>query len=152
MALGHHRFKWLHVTAFVAPATGETVWFLSNGLSKPFFERLLAEFAREVGAGTRCRAVVLLDNAGWHTQPNLTVPEGVRLIYLPPYTPELQPAETLWPLVNEPVVNQHIANLDELERVVEQRCTTLTDQHEIIRSRTSFRWLPQTVKPKPKLN
>ncbi len=46
------------------------MWYLSNGLSKPFFERLLADFAREVGAGTRCRAVVVLDNAGWHTQPS----------------------------------------------------------------------------------
>ncbi len=52
----------------------------------------------------------MLDNAGWHTQPNLSVPEGVRLVYLPPYTPELQPAETLWPLVDEPVVNRSIAN------------------------------------------
>ncbi|MGX7706734.1 transposase [Methylobacterium sp. Gmos1] len=75
----------------------------------------------------------MLDNAGWHTQPNLSVPEGVRLVYLPPYTPELQPAETLWPLVDEPVVNRHVANLDELERVVEQRCATLSDQADVIR-------------------
>jgi hypothetical protein len=26
IALGHHRFDWLHVTAFVSPATGETFW------------------------------------------------------------------------------------------------------------------------------
>jgi len=151
VALGHHRFQWLHVTAFVAPAKGETVWYLSNGLSKPFFERLLGAFAREIGAGERCRAVVMLDNAGWHTQPNLRVPEGVRLVYLPPYSPELQPAETLWPLVDEPVVNRHIANLDELERLVEQRCATLGDQTDLTRSCTSFHWLPSIAKPKPKL-
>ncbi|AWN52723.1 IS630 family transposase [Methylobacterium sp. 17Sr1-1] len=150
VALGHHRFKWLHVTAFVAPATGETVWYLSDGLSKPFFEPLLADFARKVGTGTRCR-VVVLDNAGWHTKPSLAVPEGVRLVYLPPYTPELQPAETLWPLVDEPVVNRHIANLDELERVVEQWCKTLCDQPDVLSSRTSFHWLPKTTKPIPKL-
>ncbi|MGX7707800.1 hypothetical protein [Methylobacterium sp. Gmos1] len=69
----------------------------------------------------------------------------------PPYTPELQPAETLWPLVDEPVVNRHIANLDELERAVEQRCVTLSDQPDVIRSRTSFRWLPKTAKTKLRL-
>src|SRR4051794_41749139 len=37
-----------------------------------------------------------LDNAGRHTEPNLVVPDGIRLVYLPPYSPELQPAEHLW--------------------------------------------------------
>jgi hypothetical protein len=32
IALGHHRYKWFYVTAFVAPMSGETVWYLSNGI------------------------------------------------------------------------------------------------------------------------
>ena len=36
-----------------------------------------------------------LENAG---------PDGSRRVHLPPDSPELQPAETLWPLVDEPVV------------------------------------------------
>jgi hypothetical protein len=40
VALGHHRYEWVYVTAFVAPASGETVWFLSNGIDKPFFASL----------------------------------------------------------------------------------------------------------------
>src|SRR3954464_14191417 len=98
IALGHHRYKWLYVTAFVQPTSGETFWgetfwYVSNGVSKPFFAALLALFAREAGAG-RDRIIVLgLDSAGWHTEPNLVVPDGIRLAYLPPYSPELQPAE-----------------------------------------------------------
>src|SRR5688572_29339867 len=101
IALGHHRYKWLYVTAFVQPISGETFWSVSNGVSKPFFAGLLALFAREAGAG-RDRIIVLgldprirLDNAGWHTAPNLVVPDGIRLVYLPRYSPELQPAEHL---------------------------------------------------------
>lgn len=44
MAPGHHRFTWRHVTAFVAPASGETVWYLVIGMSEPFVGRLLADF------------------------------------------------------------------------------------------------------------
>jgi hypothetical protein len=74
IALSHHRYEWLYVTAFVAPASGETVWFLSNGIDKPFFAKLLEAFARDTGAG-RDRIIVLqLDNAGWHTPENLPVP------------------------------------------------------------------------------
>ncbi len=114
IALGHHRFQWLYVTAFVGPATGETVWYLTDTVSKPLFAGLLDAFAREVGAGPEKRVVLLLDNAGWHTRPNLVVPEGLRLVYLPPYSPELQPAETLWTLVDEPIVNTFVPNLDKL--------------------------------------
>jgi hypothetical protein len=63
-ALGHHRCKWLHVTAFVQPTSGEAVWFLSNGLSKPLFEGLLASFAQQTGAGRDRRIVLVLDNLG----------------------------------------------------------------------------------------
>jgi hypothetical protein len=73
IAFGHHRYEWLYVTGFVAPASGETVWYLSNGIDKPFFAKLLAAFARETGAGRDCIIVLQLDNAGWHGPENLPV-------------------------------------------------------------------------------
>lgn len=106
IAPGHHRFDWLYVTAFVSPASGETFWYVHDGVSKPFFSALLETFAREAGAGVDRTIVLVLDNAGWHGEAGLNVPDGVRLVFLPPYTPELQPAETLWALVDEPIVNK----------------------------------------------
>ena len=53
IAPGHHRFDWLYVTAFVSPASGETFWYVHDGVSKPFFSALLETFAREAGAGAR---------------------------------------------------------------------------------------------------
>jgi hypothetical protein len=74
------------LTGFVAPASGETVWYLSNGIDKPFFAKLLAAFA-QTGAG-RDRIIVLqLDNAGWHGPENLPVPDGIRLVYQPHAAP-----------------------------------------------------------------
>ena len=143
VALGHHRFEWLYVTAFVEPVGGETVWYLSNGIDKRFFEMILAAFARETGAG-RDRIILLqLDGAGWHTQPGLEVPEGIQLIYLPPYTPELQPAEHLWALVDEPVVNRHLETLDALDDVVADRCRTLAQDRDLIAAHTTFHWWPK---------
>ena len=51
VAVGHHRFEWLYVTGFVEPATGRTVWNVSNNISKAYFELVLADFAKSVGAG-----------------------------------------------------------------------------------------------------
>ena len=73
------RHEWLHVTAFVQPTSGEAVWFLSTGPSKPLFEKLLAAFARDVGAGRERHVVLVLDNAGWHGPKGLATPDGITL-------------------------------------------------------------------------
>jgi transposase len=145
IALGHHRYKWLYVTAFVQPTSGETFWYVSNGVSKPFFAALLALFAREAGAGRERIIVLGLDNAGWHTAPNLAVPEGIRLVYLPGYSPELQPAEHLWPVLDEPLANRYFATLADLERAVADRCRGLNRNQ--LSLGTNFHWWPKPAKP-----
>jgi transposase len=123
------------VIAFVQPTSGEVFWYLANGVSKPFFEALLALFAREAGAGRDRIIVLVLDNAGWHTEPGLAVPEGVRLVHLPPYSPELQPAECLWPVLDEPLANQHFRTIQDLDRAVAERCVTLDAAPDLYKGR-----------------
>jgi len=98
--LGHHRFEWLYVTGFVEPASGRTVWNISNSICKDLFEAILADFARSVGAGARKLIVLQLDNAGWHGPENLKVPDGLNLVFQPAHSPQLQPAERLWEYVD----------------------------------------------------
>jgi len=148
IAHGHHRFEWLDVTAFVSPATGESFWYVSNGVSKPFFEALLRLFAEEAGAGRERRIVLTLDNAGWHGEAGLAVPDGVRLVFQPAYTPEAQPAETLWTLVDEPIVNKHIPTLEALEEIVSSRCAALASDHEKIKSQAGFHCWPKIANPR----
>ena len=61
----------------------------------------LADFARAQRVGKRQQGVVVVARAMWHTTPQLPVPRGMHLLPLPAATPELQPAERLWPLLNE---------------------------------------------------
>jgi hypothetical protein len=147
-AHGHHRFEWLYVTAFVSPATGEVFWYVSNGVSKPFFEALLRLFAQEAGAGRDRIIILVLDNAGWHGEAGLAVPEGVRLVFQPAYTPEVQPTETLWSLVDEPIVNQHVPTLEDLDQIISARCVALAAQPKEIKSRAGFHWWPKIANPR----
>lgn len=48
----------------------------------------------------------------------LEVPEGIHLFPLRPYSPELQPAERLWILVDEPLVNRAFNSIAEVEEIV----------------------------------
>ena len=47
------------------------------------------------------RIIMILDGAGWHTSRLLTVPDNMRLIPWPPYSPELNPTEYLWDELRE---------------------------------------------------
>jgi hypothetical protein len=80
---------------------------------------------------------------GWHASQRLRVPDHVHLLFLPPYSPELQPAEHLWPLTNAPPINRHFASTKELEEAQLAHCAALQRQPERIRSTTLFHWWPQ---------
>ncbi len=70
------------------------------------------------------------------------VPEGIHLEVLPPYSPELQPAERLWHLADEPLVNRCFETIDELEDVLENRCRTLMNMQQEIAALTHYHWWP----------
>jgi len=129
-----------------SPATGESFWYLATGVDKELFEATLALFAREAGAGRDRIIILVLDGAGWHTAP-LAVPDGIRLVHLPPYTPELQPAETLWVHVDAPIVNRHFDSLADLDAVVAERCVALGNDRDLVRGQAGFHWWPQRVAP-----
>jgi transposase len=100
-------------------------------------------FAKSVGAGKDRIIVLAIDNAGWHRAKKLEVPSGIHIEYLPPYSPELQPAERLWPLANEAVANRSFQSLKDLDHAIEKRCLQLADQPHTIRDYTNFHWWPQ---------
>lgn len=136
--------EWLWLYAFVQPQTGETYWWILPYVNTEIFTQVLADFAEHFGVGKDKRIVLPLDQAGWHMSKDLVVPEGIHLVPMPPYSPELQPAERLWPLVDEPLANVAFATIDEVEETVSQRCQRLLSQQELIRGLTFYHWWPDT--------
>jgi len=143
VAWAHERYQWTYVWGFVEPATGRTWWLILPTVNVLVCNLALAEFAAEMALGRDKRVVLLLDGAGWHTGGQLVVPEGLHLVFQPPRSPELQPAERLWPLTNEPLANRWFATIEALEDVLVQRCRTLAEQTEPIRALTLYHWWPE---------
>jgi transposase len=136
------RYQWMYVYAFVHPQSGRSSWFLLPSVNAEIFTQVLALFAREVGAGAERQILLVLDGAGWHKSATLILPEGIQVLFLPAYSPELQPAERLWPLSNEPLANRVFSSLDTLEQVQAERCRWLQDHPEVVRAHTRFHWWP----------
>jgi transposase len=143
--LVHQRYQWTYLYAFARPKTGEVHWLILPTVNAEVFSLALEHFAKEVGAGTRKRVLLVLDGAGWHTAKKLRVPEGVHLEFLPSHSPELQPSERLWPLSNEGVANRHFERIEELEEALVERCAALGEQPEVIRSHTRYHWWPEVA-------
>ena len=139
------RYEWIYVYAFVHPQSGDTSWLLLPTVNVEVFSQALAVFAQEVGAGPDKHIVLVLDRARWHTSAQLTLPEGIHLVFLPAYSPEVQPAERLWPLSNEPVANRVFTSLDELEQVQAERCKWLQDHPVVVHAHTCFHWWPTLI-------
>ncbi len=140
-------YEWLYVYGFVRPRTGQTWWCLLPTVSVEAMNLALAAFARAEGIGPKRRAVLALDNAGWHTSGRLALPAGVHLAFLPPYSPELQPAERLWGLVDEPVANRAFANLGDLGDALAARCLALERQRAAVKARCRYHWWPRERRP-----
>ena len=78
----------------------------------------------------------MLDNAGRHVSKKLVVPQGLKFCFLPSYSPELQPAERLWPPTDEAVANTPFETLDDLTDTLAKQCIALTDQSDLIKEST----------------
>ena len=59
----------------------------------------LEEISATVAPGAH--AVLLLDQAGWHTTRKLPVPSNITLLPLPARSPELNPVENLWQFLRD---------------------------------------------------
>jgi transposase len=135
-------YEWTYVYGFVRPESGEVYWLVLPTANVELFSMALAEFAKEVGAGEEVRILLVVDKAGWHIGGEVEIPEGIHLEFLPSGSPELMPAERLWPLTNEGVANRLFEEIEELEEALVERCVQLLDQPEAIRELTSYHWWP----------
>jgi transposase len=137
------RYQWAYLYGFVEPESGRAFLSVRARVNAAEFSAALADFAARADLGVNRRAALLLDGAGWHRAKALVWPEGVHPVPLPPYGPELQPAEPLWTLTNEAVANRTFADLEELKAVQAARCAALEAEPERIRRLTCFHWWPK---------
>lgn len=147
LAAVERHYEWLYVYSFVRPRTGHSWWCLFPTVSTEAMSVALATFARDEGIDADHRVVLVVDQAGWHSSAKVVLPEGVHVVFLPAASPELQPAERLWVLVDEPVANRAFANLDALEDVLVDRCRTLEAEPARLAAHTRFHWWPPEPPP-----
>ena len=139
------KFAWSWLAGFVEPNSGDTYWWIVPRVNWQIFERMLADFAEHFELGANKRVLLVIDQATFHTTARVSVPEGIHLLFLPPKSPELQPAERLWPIANEAIANRSFESLDGLEDQLAHRCRVLIERPDFVRGLTNFHWWEKAV-------
>ena len=62
---------------------------------------------------TSAHALLLLDQAGWHTTDKLVIPTNITLLPLPPRSPELNPTENIWQFMRDNWLSNRVFKSEE---------------------------------------
>ena len=90
--------------------------------------------------------VMVLDGAGWHKNQEIKLAENIRTVFLPPYSPELNPQEHVWDELREKFFhNRAFDSMDALERRLEDGLKSLESNPERMRSITGWDWIINSV-------
>jgi hypothetical protein len=94
-----HRYASAWLYAAIRPGTDDAFALVMPEVSTEAMQAFLAGFAETL---PKCgHAALLVDGAGWHIAVDLAVPANISLIFLPPYSPNLNPVERVWLYLRE---------------------------------------------------
>ncbi len=135
---GYER-EFTHVYGAVSPQEGQLDWSLSEKMNTVEMNGFLLRVSE---AHPQEFIVMVVDGASSHKGKDLVVPENIRLIALPGYSPELNPEEHIWDEVREKAFPNLV--LDRMDLVVERLKHELSDlasNAERVRSITAWPWI-----------
>ena len=84
--------------------------------------------------------LMICDGAGWHGSSGLQIPENIVIMYIPPYTPEMNPIEQIRKEIRKRGFKNEVFAAS--EKVIERLCGTIRDlPNSIIKSITGRKWI-----------
>ncbi len=117
-------YEWVYLWAAVEPATGASIAMITPTVHTDLMNTFLKGLGDTLTADQH--AVLVLDNAGWHVARALVIPSNVTLLFLPPYSPELNSIERLWAwLRSHQLSNQIYADYTQLLHETDRAWATL---------------------------
>lgn len=111
------RYEWSYCYGAIDPISGDTVFVQTPSVSMEWTEAFLEQIKIQY---PNHEHIVVWDGAGFHPKESSheKVPDGVHIVCLPPYSPELNPIEKLWDLIQDHTANKLWPSIERLDQVV----------------------------------
>lgn len=130
--------QYTHVFSAVCPHDGESfsliLPYADSESMEIFMEGLSEQYSQH-------RLILVMDQAAWHRTSNLKKFANIRIIYLPPYSPEVNPTEHLWEHIREKYLrNGFWLSMETLEDMLERALVLVEKSKQIVQGLVGFHW------------
>lgn len=137
----HHIREYRYAYGAVEPLTGESFFLVlpySNTICMNLF---LQELSKTYPDDT---ILLVCDGAAWHKSKALVIPDNIRLLFIPPATPEMNPIEQIWKELRKRGFRNEI--FQSLDKVIDRLCDTICSlSHDVVKSITGRDWVLQCL-------
>ena len=133
----HHIREYRYAYGAVEPITGKSYFLIMPYCNTDCMNVFLAHLSESYKED---QIVLVCDGAAWHKSKGLIVPQNVHLIFIPPYTPEMNPIEQIWKEIRKLGFRNEV--FQTLNKVVDRLCATIRSlSASTIQSITARQWI-----------
>ena len=119
-----HAFKNTYLYGSFSPIDGDMFVYEIEGTTSEIFYKYLCALSEHRPNELK---ILVIDNAGFHSMKNYEIPENIKLLRIPPYSPELNPSEKIWAYIKLRYKNKVFDNLEKvkswLARFIKEKLT-----------------------------
>jgi len=120
-----HKFANTYLWGSYSPIDGDSFVWEINGVDGTIFQAYLNELSQHRPKELK---ILIIDNAGFHSTKNIVIPDNIKLINIPPYSPELNPCELIWKYIKQRFKNQIFPDIQTLKTWLHQTVKSMTAQ------------------------
>ena len=131
-----HKFDNLYLFGAFSPITGNHLLLEMPSCNTDCFQVFLNELSNSDKGEFK---ILLLDNGAFHKAQRLVIPPNIALIFLPPYSPELNPAEKIWWTIKRNLKNQLFKTIEDLSEAITKSIQLLISNTSV-KSITSYQY------------
>lgn len=117
-------FKSTYLFGAFSPINGDSFLLELPFCSTETFQIYLDEFSKQ---NVNELKIIVLDNGAFHKAAKLKIPDNIALVFLPPYSPELNPAERMWQILKYEFTDKLFKTLDQLSEFIKDQTQLLTN-------------------------
>jgi transposase len=135
--------QYVYAYAAVSPQDGKLDSLVLPEVNGLWMQEFLTEVA---GRYPKENIVMVVDGAGWHKNKKFAMPTNLKLVFLPPYSPELNPQEHIWDELREKHFhNKTFESLDLLEDHLVESLKIMETQTDVVKGIAGWEWVINAI-------
>jgi transposase len=129
-------FQSLYLFGAFSPIDGDSLFIEADSCNADVFQAFLDNLSEHRPEELK---IMVLDNGAFHHAKSLHIPSNIELIFLPPYSPELNPAECIWKNLKRKFTNLLCKSIEDVSAFITSATQSLTPN--IIQKTCSFAYI-----------